>query len=156
MNLVVHFILPVLLVTTCKKTLFQNCWRFSCNIQKFEYWQNNPWESWKVAKPFLQHYLEHCRVKKYPRIQYHALLAKRNASLATNTESALIAMGFEQFYEFQNLTYPWTFQDIRRTVWHFRMYKVHNKGLLHTTPGSQEKSMNSWCVSFETECMFVC
>ena len=37
-------------------------------------------------------------------IQYHALLAKRNASFAKNTKSALIAMGFEQFYEFKNMT----------------------------------------------------
>ena len=115
------------------------------------------------AKPFLQHYLEHCRITKYPRIQYHALLAKRNASFAKNTESALIAMGFEQFYEFQNMTYPWTFQDIERTVRHFRKrffatcfkFSWSNTtlpGALDLDPGSQGKSMNSWCVSFETEC----
>ncbi len=68
------------------------------------------------AKPFSQHYLEHCRIRKYSRIQYHALLAKRNALFARNTKSVLIAMGFEQFYEFQYMTYPWTFQDFWRTV----------------------------------------
>ena len=31
-------------------------------------------------KSFLKHYLKHCRIKKYRRIQYHALLAKWNAS----------------------------------------------------------------------------
>ena len=115
------------------------------------------------VKPFLQHYLEHCTITKYPRIQYHALLAKRNASFAKNTESALIAIGFEQFYEFQNMAYPWTFQDIRRMVWHFWIgffatcFKFLRSnttlpGALDFDPGSQGKSMNSWCVSFETEC----
>ena len=33
-----------------------------------------------------------------------------------NTKFALIAMWFEQFYEFQIMTYRWTFQDIERTI----------------------------------------
>ena len=45
-------------------------------------------------KSFLEHYLEHFRIKKYPRIQYHTLLAKRNGSFVKNTEFALIALGF--------------------------------------------------------------
>ncbi len=40
----------------------------------------------------------------------------------SKTKFALLPMGFEQFYEFQNMTYPWTFQDIGRTVWHFWMW----------------------------------
>ncbi len=115
------------------------------------------------AKPFLQHYLEHCRITKYSRIQYHALLAKRNASFAKSTKSALIAMGFEQFYGFQNMTYTWTFQDIWRTVWYFRIgffatsfkfswSNTTQPGPIDLDPGSQGKSINSWCISFETEC----
>ena len=77
---------------------------------------------WYFAmKSFLKHYLEHCWNKKYTRIQYHALLAIRNASFWKNTKFALLPMGFQQFYEFQNTTYPWTFQDIAETVWHFWM-----------------------------------
>ncbi len=34
---------------------------------------------------------------------------KETHHLEKNTESALIAMGFEQFYKFQNITFPWTF-----------------------------------------------
>ena len=36
-------------------------------------------------------------------IKYHAFLAKRNTPFGENTEFALIAMGFEQFYELQTL-----------------------------------------------------
>ena len=70
---------------------------------------------------FLKHYLEHCRVnkKKTPRIQYQTLLVKINASFEKNTKFALTAVGFEQFYEFQNMKHPCTFQDIKRTIWHF-------------------------------------
>ncbi len=44
--------------------------------------------------------------EKYSRIQYHALLAKRNASFAKNAKSALIAMGFEQFNGFAHFNFP--------------------------------------------------
>ena len=61
------------------------------------------------------------------------------------------------------MTYPWTFRDIERTVWHFRKgffancfkFSWSNTTLpwaLDLDPWSQGKSINSWCVSFETEC----
>ncbi len=61
------------------------------------------------------------KCQKYHRIQYHAHLAKRYASFGTNTKFALIATGFEQFYEFQSTSYPWTLQDIGRTISNFSM-----------------------------------
>ncbi len=85
---------------------------FGCHFQLIWYFD---------MKSFLKHYSEHCRIKKYPSIQYHTLLAKRNASFGKNTKFVIVPMGFEQFYEFQNMTYPWTYQDIGRTVWHFWM-----------------------------------
>ena len=39
-----------------------------------------------------------------PGIQYHPLLAKRKASFRKRLKFTLIAIGFEQFYEFQNMT----------------------------------------------------
>ena len=66
----------------------------------------------------LKHFLEHSGIKKkYRRILYHALQARRNASFGKKYKFAVIAMG--QFYEFQNMIYPWTFQDVCTTVLHF-------------------------------------
>ncbi len=72
-------------------------------------------------------------------------------------------MRFEQFYEFQNMTYPWTFQDNERTIRHFWMgffatcleflwSNMTRPGSLELDPGSQGKPSNLWCISFETEC----
>ncbi len=73
-------------------------------------------------------------------------------------------LGFEQFYEFQNMTYPWTFQDIGRTLWNiwmgvfatcfkFLWSNMTLPGALDLDTGSQGKSKNSRCLSFETECI---
>ena len=77
----------------------------------------------------------------------------------------MIAIGFEQFYEFQKMTHPWTFQDIERTIryfwtgffatcFKFQWSNTILPGSLDLDPGSHGKPMNSWCVSFETECMW--
>ncbi len=58
--------------------LFQFIWYF--DMQSF---QNITWNTTEL--------------KKYPMIQYHTLLTKRNASFKKNTKFALIAMGFELF-----------------------------------------------------------
>ena len=115
---------------------------------------------WNIFKTLLWNTAE---LKKYPRIRYHALLAKRNASFGKNTKFALIAIGLAQFYEFENMTYPCTFQYIERTIWHFwtgffatcfkfPLSYMTLPGSPDLDPGLQGKPMNSWCVSFETEC----
>ena len=61
------------------------------------------------------------------------------------------------------MTYPWIFQDIERTIRYFwtgflatcvkfQWSNMTLPGSLDLDPGSQGKPMNSWCVSFETEC----
>ena len=47
---------------------------------------------------------------------------KETHLLEKNTDFALIAMGFEQFYELQNTTHTWTFQDIVRIIGFFECY----------------------------------
>ncbi len=50
--------------------------------------------SWDFdMKWFLKHYLEHCQIKKYPRIQYHTLLAKGNASFGKKYQIYIIPNG---------------------------------------------------------------
>ena len=72
-------------------------------------------------------------------------------------------MGFEQFYKFQNTTYPSTFQDIGRPIRHFWMgffcdllqiltIKYDPADVNWPWPWVTEKPINWWCVSFETEC----
>ena len=92
-----------------QKTPLQNSSPFSHSFKMFEcmstqesheirnVWQFSPdMVGWLFQviwyfdmKSFLKHYLEHCRIKKYPRIQYHALLAKRDASLEKNNKRHL-------------------------------------------------------------------
>ncbi len=117
-----YIISAILLAITCKRPHFKILHRFptvskclgACHLRKaMKYEISSNFRSiWSLIfcwlfqvisyfdmKSFLKHYLEHGRIIRYPRIQYHALLAKRNASFGKNTKFAFIAMGFERIYE---------------------------------------------------------
>ena len=44
-------------------------------------------------KSFLKRYLEHCQIKNYPRIHYHTLLGKRNASFGKKIQICITPNG---------------------------------------------------------------
>ncbi len=95
--------------------------KFGCLFQVIWYF---------AMKPFVKHYLEDYRIGKIPPDSMSYTLSQQKRMIWKNTKLALIAMGFQQFYEFQNTVLS-----------------------LDLDPGSQGKPVNSWCVSFETECM---
>ena len=151
-----YTISAMLLVITCKRPHAKTPHRFptvlkclsACELRKTMKYEmsGNFLQTWspkfaslsKViwyfdTKSFLKHYLEHCQNKNYPRNQFHALLAKRNASFWKNTKFALLPMGFEQFYECKNLTYPWNFQDIMET------FDIFEWGFLRPVSNSCDK-----------------
>ncbi len=188
-NLASYIIWPMFLVITCKRPHSKIPHRFltvlkcltACQLKmtmKYEFSSNFPltWSLkfgclfqviWYFAmKPFVKHYLEDYRIGKIPPDSMSYTLGQKKRMIWKNTKLALIAMGFQQFYEFQNTTYPWTFQDIGRTIWHFWMgffatcfkfawSNVTPPGSLDLDPGSQGKPVNSWCISFETECTWI-
>ncbi len=129
-----------------------------------EVWLAFPGHSIFSYEIFLKHYLEHRWIDKIPKYPITYTLDQKNASFGKNTKLALIAMGFEQFYEFQKMTYPWIFQDIERTIRYFwtgflatcvkfQWSNMTLPGSLELDPGSHGKPIISWCVSFETECI---
>ena len=105
-----YIISAMLLAITCKRTHFKIfLHRFpivskclgACQLRKTMKYEisgnfSSTWSqkfhwlfqviSYFDMKSFLKHYLEHDRITQYCRIQYHTLLAKRNASFGKKTQ----------------------------------------------------------------------
>ncbi len=112
----------------------------------------------------MRSFLEHCRIKKkHPRIQYHTPLAKRNGSFKRKYRICHdcngiwavlripkhdIPLDFLKYLE-NHLTF---FNGFFATCFNFSLSNMTKPGSLDLDPGLYGKPINSWCISYETEC----